>query len=231
MLCSIGHECLLDRHLLFDCCTFVGLWLSTAGKREKSGAALSSIYSQESMETGSSSDLIGMARSNSGSSSPSMVSSTGPAAPGAIARKLSGGSADAAEQPGSAVNGPSSSSSGKPPLAPTTQGSGEGSSSSTSRLAAASSPGDDSSDGAGGTTAAAAAAARSASGGAPNTGQATAISLHWLSKPRTVLVMRKLAPSTEAAFLQALEWLRYVLLRVPTFKALLHLWVSMPSKA
>jgi hypothetical protein len=66
---------------------------------------------------------------------------------------------------------------------------------------------------------AAAAAAASADGGdaggaagaaasAPaSSGQGSNIALHWLSRPRNVLVMRKLATTTEGVFQAAVEWL------------------------
>jgi hypothetical protein len=44
-------------------------------------------------------------------------------------------------------------------------------------------------------------------GGDPAAGAGSHIALHWLSRPRNVLVMRKLAAATEGAFQGAVSWL------------------------
>ncbi|KAF8058897.1 NAD kinase 3 [Scenedesmus sp. PABB004] len=157
------------------------------GKRPPSSAALASYYSQDSLDGGAGAG--GAGGGGGGGSSPDlpgMLRSSG-AAPSALARAGSGGPGAADGAPGADAAAPGA---GRPPL----------------------SPGGSASGGAKGLPTAGAAAAAAARGAAdaaaPGTGQATAISLHWLSRPHTVLVMRKLAPSTEAAFLRALDWLR-----------------------
>lgn len=159
-----------------------------AGKRPSSATALSSYASQDSLDA---------ATTGADSSNPAGSKQLPPAAAAAAA-----GDGNTAGTPGSvtaasslANSRPGSSSSlSKPPAPPSAvAATGSGGSSGSSHAVGA----------------ARSAAAVPSAGGAPNTGQATTISLQWLTRPRTVLVMRKLAPTTEAAFLRALDWLRY----------------------
>lgn len=178
----------------------------STGKRQASGAALSSYASQDSMDTHA---------TNSTADLPSLLQQQG-------------------QQQGGAASKPPLSGSSSPAVAPLLQGAGGGGIGGSSAAGAAgilggggsASParpstatGSGAGAGVGGAPGAGAsptpqrpstavAAAAGGTSAAPNSGQATTISLQWLSRPRTVLVMRKLAPSTEAAFLRALDWLR-----------------------
>jgi hypothetical protein len=183
------------------------------GKRQASASALSSYASQDSMLglDSSAADLGSLIREAPPVSAPS------PKPPGLPVSKQSSSSSLArtgsADPPGAAADGSSAHA-------------GSGSPSRPSRFAAASTAAaaaavGDSAAPAGssspsrqpplsssGVSGAAKSAAAPAAGAAPSSSQATTISLQWLSRPRTVLVVRKLAPSTEAAFLRALDWLR-----------------------
>lgn len=147
-----------------------------AGKRAPSSAALSSVYSQDSLEgagsSSSTSDLTNLGpQQQQQQPGPSPLSRTSGASD---PDNSSSGAAAAAKPP-------------VPPSSPQQQGGVK------QQPAAAT-----------------AAANNSTSNASPSSGQATAISLHWLSRPRSVLVMRKMAPSTEPVFAKTLEWLRWV---------------------
>jgi hypothetical protein len=159
--------------------------LSPTGKRRQSQANLSLSASQDSLAEGAS----------------PYASSASLAALGAAGN---GGGAAAASVavPGSSVDGgPFAASAGAAAAAGGPAANGNGAVAAAARAGALPPSGRaPSGDGA-------AAAAAAAASGDPMAGQGSHIALHWLSRPRNVLVMRKLAASTEGAFQGAVEWL------------------------
>lgn len=182
------------------------------GKRQASASALSSYASQDSMSglDSSAADLGSLIRE------PPPVSAPSPRPPGLPVSKQSSSSSLArtgsADPPGAAADGSSAHAGSGSPSRPS-----RFAAASTAAAAAAAAVGDAAGSSSpsrqpqlssSAASSAAKPAAAPAAGAAPSSGQATTISLQWLSRPRTVLVVRKLAPSTEAAFLRTLDWLR-----------------------